>query len=192
MSPTHLTGHAGAAGEPERLSAQQAAQRMVGAMRPAYRLAKPWRQQMERLNIPTAAVEALAGQGAVVEAYLLLRDRLAEPGTGATHCRLPATPPFEALPRPCPVATGAAPHPQQHGEAVGAPAPSAGNAGPKAAAPAAPGERPQRARLFVRSVRFRPLVSFQGRRAALQQGGLIHTRGEASFCLEALLREAFQ
>ena len=160
---------------------------------PQYRLAEPWRAHMAVLSIPAEGVEALAGLGEVVEAYLLLRSLRVGQGTAASHCMPPATPPFVAAPQPCSSDANAAPRPLPHGEAADAQALSAGNAGPKAGSPAGQGAQPRRAQLFVRSIRFRPLVPSRGfRETALHQCRIAATRCTPAICLDNLSRGFIQ
>lgn len=160
---------------------------------PRYRLTPAWRAYLALVNIPTARVDALAAVGDAVEGFLLLQALQADAGTAASQHMRPTTPPFEVAPQPGLSGAAALPHSLRRGEATGAQALSAGNAAPIAGAAAGQGARPQRAQLFVRSVRFRPLVPSRGfREAPLHQRRVAATRCTAAIFLGCLTSGGFQ
>ena len=65
--------------------------------RSLYSLSHEWLAYCKALTVQVSDVQALAGLGAVVEAYRLLRERLAGTGTGATGAARPQGAPFAAV-----------------------------------------------------------------------------------------------
>lgn len=131
--------------------------------RMAFRLSAAWVAYCHVLKVPVSAVQALAGQGQILEAYHRLQRRLADLGTGATTVARPQSAPFELVGATGPSAAGAEQQPAVQDEAAGAPALSAPSGAPIAdrataaaalallGVPAFPAKKVRRFRPLVRS-----------------------------------------
>ena len=88
----------------------------------AFGLQPQWLAYCARLKAEVSDVEALAGQGRILEAYRLLQERLAGTDTGATGLLRPAVAPFVLLATPAVIGLAAALQTAASGVAAAGPA----------------------------------------------------------------------
>ena len=123
-----------------------------------YGLTAPWLAHCEALKVAVSDVQALAGQRQILEAYLLLQERLAGTGTGATRLWFPAGAPFARLAAAETSDPAAGPLPALQGAAAGEPALSVPSDAPTVGAAGVASALAQRGRPALVVVKCRPLV----------------------------------